>query len=148
LRCVDTRRGVCYFAKYILELRERMENSSSPTAAGVLSIVSGVFGVLMGTGMILFAVFFISLVSFEAATEIEDFPFVIFEALYLGWGIFTLLLAVLAIIGGIYALQRRHWGLALAGSIASILVFFPTGIAAVIFVALSRNEFDQNSSSP
>jgi hypothetical protein len=148
LRCVDTRRGVCYFAKYILELRERMGNSSSPNAAGVLSIVSGVFGVLMGTGMILFAVFFISLVSFEAATEIEDFPFVIFEALYLGWGIFTLLLAVLAIIGGIYALQRRHWGLALAGSIASILVFFPTGIAAVIFVALSRNEFDQNSSSP
>ena len=124
-----------------------MENSSSPTAAGVLSIVSGVFGILGSAGLILFAVFFNSLVSFEGYPY-EDFPFVFLEAFYLTWGIIMLLLAVLALIGGIYALQRRYWGLALAGSIAAILVFFPTGIAAVIFVALSKNEFSQRLSSP
>jgi hypothetical protein len=118
-----------------------MDNSGSSTAAGVLSIVSGVFGVFIGAGLILIAVFFISLVSFETNTVTGDFPFIIFEAFYLGWGVFTLLLAILAVIGGIYALQRRRWGLSLAGSIASILVFFPTGVAAVIFVALSKNEF-------
>lgn len=124
-----------------------MNNSSSPIAAGVLSIVSGIIGVLIGAGLILLAVFFISLVSIETTPADADFPFVIFEAMYLGWGVFTLLLAVLAIIGGIYALQRKYWGLALAGSIAAILAFFPTGIAAVIFVALSKNEFVQGMTS-
>ena len=125
-----------------------MENSSSPTAAGVLSIVSGVFGIFIGAGLILFAVFFISLISLETKPADENFPFLIFQAVYLCWGFFTLLIAILAVIGGIYALQRRYWGLALAGSIAAILVFFPTGIAAVIFVALSKNEFNQKISSP
>jgi hypothetical protein len=124
-----------------------MGNSSSTTAAGVLSIVSGVFGILGSAGLILFAVFFISLVSFEGY-PFEDSPFVFLEAFYLGWGIVALLLAILAVIGGIYALQRKHWGLALAGSIAAILVFFPTGIAAIIFIALSKNEFNHKSSSP
>ena len=125
-----------------------MNNSSSSTAAGVLSIVSGVFGIFIGAGLILIAVLFFSLVSIDTTTAAEEFPVFIFEALPLGWGIFVLLLAILAIIGGIYALQRRHWGLALAGSIAAILVFFPTGIAAVIFVAMSRDEFNRESSSP
>ena len=123
-----------------------MENSSSPTAAGVLSIVSGVFGILMGAGLILIAVFFFSLVSFEDYPY-EGLPLVFLESLFLGWGIFTLLLAILAVIGGIYTLQRRHWGLALAGSIAAILVAFPIGVVAVIFTALSKSEFDRKSSS-
>ena len=123
-----------------------MENSSSPTAAGVLSIVSGVFGIFMGAGLILIAVFVTSLVSFEDYPY-EDLPLVFLESLFLGWGIFQLLLAILAGIGGIYALQRRHWGLALAGSIAAILVAFPIGVVAVIFTALSKSEFDRKSSS-
>ena len=123
-----------------------MENSSSPTAAGVLSIVSGIFGIFMGAGLILIAVFFNSLVSFEDYPY-EDLPLVFLESLFLGWGIFQLLLAILAGIGGVYALQRRHWGLALAGSIAAILVAFPIGVVAVIFTALSKNEFDRKSSS-
>ena len=128
------------------EVQVRVENSSSSTAAGVLSIVSGVFGIFMGAGLILMAVFFISLVSFEVYPY-KDLPLVFLESFFLGWGILQLLLAVLAVIGGIYALQRRHWGLALAGSIAAILAAFPVGIVAVVLTALSKNEFDRKSSS-
>ena len=50
---------------------------------------------------------------------------------------------ILAIVGGIYALQRKIWGLALAGSIAAF--FTPSwvlGVAAIVFTALSKNEFE------
>jgi len=48
----------------------------------------------------------------------------------------------LPLIGGIYAVQRRKWGLALAGSIAAIFGSTPLGIAAAIFTALAKDEFE------
>ena len=117
-----------------------MANSSSPVVAGVLSIVSGVFGLMTGAGMILLAIFFNYIESYPVNIP-HDFSFVFLEVVSLAWGIILIMLAIPAIVGGIYALQRRRWGLALAGSIASILVFFPMGVAAIIFVGLSRTEF-------
>ena len=48
----------------------------------------------------------------------------------------------LAIIGGIFTLQRKRWGIALAGSIVAILPFSLLGIAATILVVLSKDEFE------
>jgi len=46
-------------------------------------------------------------------------------------------------VGGVYALQRKKWGLALVGSIAA---FFPPkwilGIAAIVLTVLAREEFE------
>jgi hypothetical protein len=117
-----------------------MTTSSSPVVAGVLSIVSGVIGVFMSAALILLSVFFINIESFPMDIP-HDFPFVLLQVVSMAWGIILLVLAIMAIIGGIYALQRKLWGLALAGSIVSMLVFFPTGIAAVILVGLSKDEF-------
>jgi hypothetical protein len=49
---------------------------------------------------------------------------------------------ILAIVGGIYALQRKIWGLALAGSIAAFFPSWILGIAAIVLTALSKNEFE------
>jgi len=55
---------------------------------------------------------------------------------------------MLALVGGIFALQRRRWGWALAGSIAAvfasipILRFLPVGIVAIIFTAIAKDEFE------
>jgi hypothetical protein len=54
--------------------------------------------------------------------------------------IYFILLAV-SIAGGIAALQRRSYGLALAGAIISALPFSLFGIAAIVLIALSRKEF-------
>jgi len=96
-----------------------MANSSSPIVAGVLSIISGVIGIFTGVTLILFGVFFIYLESFPMDVP-HDFPFVLLQAVSMTWGIILLVLAIAAIVGGIYALQRKLWGLALAGSIASM----------------------------
>ena len=117
-----------------------MANSSSPIVAGVLSIVSGVFGIFISIALILFSVFFMNIESFPVTTP-HDFPFLLLQVVSMVWGIILLVLSIVSIIGGIYALQRKLWSLALAGSIVSMLVFFPIGIAAVIFVGLSREEF-------
>jgi hypothetical protein len=55
--------------------------------------------------------------------------------------ILSLVEATFPIIGGIFALQRRRWGWALAGSIVAILGTLPLGVASTIFVAMSRDEF-------
>jgi hypothetical protein len=53
-----------------------------------------------------------------------------------------LLIAVLALVGGIFGVQRKHWGWLLAGSIAAILVFWPLGIASIVLTAMSKEEFE------
>lgn len=47
----------------------------------------------------------------------------------------------LAIIGGIMAIRRKLWGLALAGSIGAFICSPLLGIAAIILVAQSRRGF-------
>ena len=86
-----------------------------PVIAGILSIIAGVIGLIIG----------------GVSAEFGDLG----EILALFWPA-----AVVAIIGGIYALRRRLWGLALAGAICSLTVF-PLGIPALILTVLSRREF-------
>ena len=52
------------------------------------------------------------------------------------------ILGIVAIMGGIYALKRRVWGLALAGSICSLVCVFFLGIPAIMFVAIGKGEFE------
>jgi hypothetical protein len=59
-------------------------------------------------------------------------------------GVLVLVLGIVAIIGGAYALRRKSYGLSLAGAICALpSVLF--GILAVIFIALSRKEFGVGS---
>jgi len=117
--------------------------------AGTLSIISGVLG-LLGSILSFFAAFILqfALNSSDYYTDLTPDEQAIATGVILFFAIAGLLLSILAIIGGAFSLQRKVWGLTLTGAIASILVFFPTGIPAVIFVAMSRNEFFHNSPHP
>jgi hypothetical protein len=61
----------------------------------------------------------------------------------------TLAIRIVAIVGGIFALKRKRWGLALAGSVCAIfssvflmLLNVPLAIAAIVLVVLGRREFE------
>ncbi|MFC2004598.1 hypothetical protein ACFLUY_00050 [Chloroflexota bacterium] len=41
-----------------------------------------------------------------------------------------------------YALKRKKWGWALAGSIVAIIAILPFGIASTILVAIAKEEFE------
>jgi len=56
-------------------------------------------------------------------------------------GIVFLVLGAITVTGGTYAIQRKRWGLALAGSILAIPQSGPLGVLAIIFVSLGKKEF-------
>jgi len=109
-----------------------------PVAAGVLLIIAGVLGLV---GLALSFILVGGLFSF--------LPFVggILGTLFLICGIIVSVFSIFALVGGIMALRRRMWGLALTGSILGLFALGPWGIAsilslvALILVVVSHDEF-------
>ena len=102
-----------------------------PTAAGILSIIGGAFILFRGLGL--------GHVISATGTGV-GWPF----------GTASIVLGLIAIVGGIFAIRRRVWCLALTGAICAVfpthpygsLIWTPVlGILAIVFVALSKNEF-------
>jgi hypothetical protein len=108
-----------------------MERPWRPLTAGILDIVSGV-------GM-LFVCFWLVLAG-GITSIITSVPQWI-PGLLFGLAIPFALLAILAVIGGIFAIHRKAWGLALAGSISAFFCFFLFGVVAIILIAVSHNDF-------
>ena len=125
-----------------------------PVVAGILDIVSGAMGVLMGLFMALpLHTARIAQAASGAASKIAPrvvphmgaiphMPF-FFPGMGLAMGITLAVLGVLAIVGGIYALKTKTWGLALAGSIGAVLTGRLLGVIALIFTVLGRKDFEK-----
>jgi len=75
-----------------------------PTAAGILCIIAGTIAVI---SCIVFTVL---------GSIIAIFFGIAWPAVF---GVLSIILGIIAIVGGIYALRRKSWGLALAGSICA-----------------------------
>jgi len=109
-----------------------------PRVAGILDIAAGALFLFM---LIVAAAFIMALLVSKGASPLKNMPdFMTYVAIASPF----LCVSALAIVGGIYALQRRKWGLALAGSIAALFTpwFWFLGVAATVFTALSKNEFE------
>jgi hypothetical protein len=118
---------------------------------GILSIVSGSLGILSALSFIAFGVLmgFImnSDVRYDGYYEMNG-VFNMMMVVYVVGGIIGIIVSALAVIGGIFALRKKNWGLALAGSIGGVLAFFHCGVVAVIFTAMSKPEFDAAPATP
>jgi hypothetical protein len=113
-------------------------------AGGILSILAGVMGLLtvvLPLAMIIFLPLLLSAREddFDASYSFVLLFFVPFIAIF---GI----LSTLAIVGGICALKRERWGLALGGAICGAVASSVLGILAVVFIAMSRDEFKKKPS--
>lgn len=115
-----------------------------PVVAGVLDIIEGVFGVLGCIGFIIISIVFSLNANQPGFTDYDLDPLTASSAatLFLVIAIILAIMSVLAIVGGIFAVRRKKWGFALAGSIAAAIPGSILGILAVIFVGMSKNEFD------
>ena len=99
-----------------------MERTWKPTTAGILTVIGGIIGIT-ASGL---------LPTDEAWASIPVMT---------GAGSGQFVLGVIALIGGIFALRRRIWGLALTGGICAIITAAPLGILSIIFVSLGKQEF-------
>jgi hypothetical protein len=117
-----------------------MEKTYKPIVAGILAIVAGAGGVIAGF-FLLVGIAAFNLFGRSGGVHI---PLGVPNSIMM---IITVLaipffaLAVLAVVGGAFALQRRNWGLALAGSIAALIISFVLGATSIVFTVLSKNEF-------
>ena len=113
-----------------------MEKTWKPMVAGILNIVTGAFALLSVIGLVIAIVVIGS--DFFVEPGIPDFVTTILWIITIPFFV----IGVLAIIGGIYSLQRKTWGLALAGAIASTVYWFFVGIPTIVFIAQSKDEFE------
>ena len=120
-----------------------------PVVAGLLDIVSGALGVVVGLFMSL-RVFALKAAQATpgAAPRIAphagnypQMPHMFFPGMGIAFGIALLVIGVLAIFGGVYALRLKAWGLALAGSIAAVITGPVIGLLSLIFTVLGREDF-------
>jgi len=120
-----------------------MERTWKPTTAGILTIIAGAAGI--GAGV--FTAFIAGLLGLGGAVAgaLGEIP--ISGALGGLGGILGMAggasigLGIVALIGGIFALRRRIWGLALAGAILATICMPSLGILAIIFVSMGKREF-------
>jgi len=115
-----------------------MDKSWWPTIAGILDIISGSLGIILGLLVVVGIVVFSAIGAGRGVPE----EFVQYgPAFLIAITIPLVLLNIVSIIGGVYALKRKKWPMALAGSITTFFVNWFFGAAAIVFTVLSRNEF-------
>ena len=113
-----------------------------PTTAGILSIIGGAIGIIGGLFSVLGAGMMGGMMGpWGGYGGFGGFGGMM-SGIFTGMGIFGIVLGVVAVIGGIYAVQRRVWGMALAGAICAVFSWFGIlGILAIIFVSIGKKEF-------
>ena len=115
-----------------------------PVAGGILSIVAGSLGLITIAFLITFGATFGADIAREVLDSVGFWDIGAPLAILGLMAIPFIVINVVAIIGGIYATQRRLWGLALAGAICTLIPSQLLGILAIIFIAMSKKEFDQS----
>ena len=103
-----------------------MLRSWKSITAGITSIIAGLIGI--GGGAIT------SLMGDFVSESGGIFGFEPF-------GVPTIILGIVAVIGGIFALRRRVWWLAVVGAIFAIPCMPVLGTLAMIFISLADQEF-------
>jgi hypothetical protein len=111
-----------------------------PSAGGALVLIAGILGLIQGIYL------FIALLFLDYYSVGFYFDFGWGSAVVLVCGILALVFSIIAIVGGIFALQRRGWAIAVTGGILGMLavgfgIGFILGLIGLILVAISRAEF-------
>ena len=103
-----------------------------PIIAGILDIVAG--GLSLGV-LFIFAIGPMIVMPLQVGTIHFDLSLLLMV-------VPGLTIEALAIVGGVFAIQRRRWGWAVTGSIAASIIPAPLGIVAIIFTFLAKKEFN------
>jgi hypothetical protein len=119
-----------------------VERTWRPTVGGLLSILAGSWNVLLGLAMTIGGSIFLSLIPTIGGVDLSGFV----GAFGIYTGVFFIVIGAISIVGGAFAMQRRNWPWALAGSIVAL---FPTplvlpfilGFFSLIFNVLGHREF-------
>jgi hypothetical protein len=108
-----------------------------PVVAGILEIVSGCLGLIAGAFLTLGPQFIGAFSKMPRFGMRPPLP----EILYPWIGIAVIIIGILSIVGGVYALRVKNWAMALTGSICATLCGRLLGVLALVFTVLSKQDF-------
>jgi hypothetical protein len=105
-----------------------------PLTAGILDLVAGVPALLIGI--------VVSIAGTGVLGWLRWLSDVAGVGVIMGAiGVLLIIFAIIAIVGGVFALMKRTWGLALAGSIFALFCAWIFGIPAIVFTVMGKGEF-------
>jgi hypothetical protein len=104
--------------------------------------VAGILGLLQGLLYIMAALVWESYDSYYGLYDMGDLGGVMAVC-----GILGLIFSIMALVGGIFAIQRKQWAFALVGAILGMLAIGfliggLLGLIGLILIAVAREEFD------
>jgi hypothetical protein len=119
-----------------------MKRTWKPTTAGILAIVAGGVGAAEWITVAVLGISAWGWLSLDSLAGLRGILVAVIAT--------VITIGIVAVVGGIFALKRKRWGLALAGSICAIfslslipvLLNVPLAIAAIVLVVLGKREFE------
>jgi len=131
------------------------KKSSNPKIAGILLIIAGAVAIITGVFMVALGMLLPGMMG-TIPPEYYNYSNVeittaLIQNIYLICGAIIIVLAIFTLLGGIMALKKKMWGLALTGSILGLFtigVFFISSLLsliALILLVLSKGEFERSS---
>ncbi len=140
-----------------------MERTWKPKTAGILAIIAGATGIAIGSMVAALATSLRGLAGMDLSNFIDKWsgmwgpgmwgpgreflPEILGQILgfastaLIAIAVVAIVFGIIALIGGINALKRRRWGLALAGAILATPIMPPLGVLSIIFVSMGKREF-------
>jgi hypothetical protein len=107
-----------------------VEKTVMPVIGGILILVGALFGIAMGALFIIGTAWLIPI----DITRLS--------AMFTVCGVIYMVISIIALIGGVFAIQRKAFGFAIVGGILALLFGgFIFGLIGLILVAISRREF-------
>ena len=118
-----------------------METPWKSTAAGIFDVTAGVCALLGAFVVALIALGSGGFLGIVDSTWGAGLPFVMGVLIFGGLTVFLLALGGVATWGGVQAIRKESFGWAVAASIATMLIFFPAGMLAVVLTLMGEPEF-------
>lgn len=117
-------------------------HSSIPTIAGVFLLITGILGLLLWV----LVAFVGGLIGFNMIPGTEGAEAFI-SGFFVVCAVIGLIFSIIALLGGLMAIQRKNWAFALIGSILGLFTIGPflissiLSLIALILIMVSRNDF-------
>lgn len=123
----------------------KVKRTCKPTTAGIINIICGAWFLIGGATVL--ATLTSPLVRVIAKyywhsmgySGVPDISFVNSVASVVG--VACIILGIVSVLGGVYAIRRRLWGIALTGSISTLICSILLGIPAIVFTTVAKGEF-------
>jgi len=146
-RPIDFNANVCPYCGYDYRMPVMMgpppvRKTGTPVAGGALVIIAGILA--LANGFLYLAITSSDLPGITLPQGITPQDF---ESIMRVCGAIEIIFGIVAILGGIFAVQRKHFGLSILGSVMGMLGLGFTfggllGLIGLILVAISRKEFE------